>query len=347
MSLGPLIIDLQGTTLDPEEARWLAEPAVGGVILFARNFESLAQLEALVAAIRAVRSPELLITIDQEGGRVQRIKKPLTRLPPMRALGYLYDTEPQRALEATKELGWLLAAELRAVNIDLSFTPVVDVDRGLADVIGDRAFHDDAAVVAKLAVALAKGAKEAGMSVVAKHFPTHAGAVADSHTALATDARDYPALLDDLVPYRQMISAGLPGVMAAHVSFPSVDPLPASFSSWWLRDQLRGELGFQGAVFSDDLTMAGAGVADTCAERAEIALEAGCDVVLVCNCPEAIPATIERLNDRLLPASHVRLVRLRGQSRCDWQALRAMPRWQEAVRLVATLDAPPDLELRG
>ncbi len=347
MSLGPLMIDVQGTALSEEEREWLSEPAVGGVILFARNFVDVAQLQDLVQSIRALRTPELLIAVDQEGGRVQRFQAPFTRLPAMRALGHDYDEHPQRALAAARQLGWLLAAELRAVNIDLSFAPVVDLDRGLADVIGDRALHENADVVALLACELAAGAKDAGMDVVAKHFPTHAGARADSHTALAVDGREYSAVLDDLVPYRRLIEAGLHGIMAAHVSFPQIDPRPAGFSSWWLREQLRGELGFGGAIFSDDLAMAGAGIAESCAERAVIALEAGCDMVLLCNRPQDVPQTIERLNDKASPRSQLHLMRLRGRGSESWEALRSSRKWREACVALERLDVTPTLSLEG
>ena len=341
------MIDLRGASLGTDEAQWLAEPAVGGVILFTRNFVDLDQLRELVASIRAVRKPELLIAVDQEGGRVQRFREPFTRLPAMRSIGHVYDADPERARMAAREIGWLLAAELRSVDVDLSFAPVVDVDRGLADVIGDRALHDDAATVATLAIECAAGMQQAGMAAVAKHFPTHAGAIADSHTAIAVDNRDFSGLLDDIEPYRRMIAAGLHGIMAAHVKFPQIDPAPASFSSWWLTEQLRGELGYHGAIFSDDLAMAGAAVAPSSAERAVIALEAGCDVVLLCNRPDDVPETIERLNALPRPASQLRLMRLRGEHGMTWDELHASERWQAAQRLLASLAEPPTLELEG
>lgn len=347
MSLGPLMIDLEGPELSAEEARWLEEPALGGVILFARNYENFDQLKRLTRAIHAVREPGLLIAVDQEGGRVQRLKEPFTRLPPMRALGHAYDLDARRALDVAKQLGWLLAAELRAADIDLSFAPVVDLDRGLADVIGDRAFHEDAQIVARLAVEFATGARRAGMAVVAKHFPTHAGAVADSHTSRATDAREYADLIDDLLPYRRLIDHGLLGVMAAHVSFPAMDPQPASFSSWWLKGQLRGELGFGGAIFSDDLAMAGADIAESCADRAAVALGAGCDMVILCNRKSEIPATIERLNGFSSPSSQLHLMRLRGQAQQAWQTLRTSDAWREARAAIETLARAPKLTLEG
>jgi beta-N-acetylhexosaminidase len=336
MTLGPLMIDLEGTALSPDESRWLGSPAVGGVILFSRNFESIGQLRALIASIRALRSPGLLIAVDQEGGRVQRFKEPFTRFPAMRTLGHAYDIDPDRALATARHFGWLMAAELRSLDVDLSFAPVVDLDRGLAEVIGDRALHGDAEVVARLAREFGAGAREAGMSIVAKHYPTHAGAVADSHTARAVDTREYASLLDDLLPYRRLIATQLHGVMVAHVSFP-----------WWLKDQLRGELGFGGAILSDDLAMAGADVAADCPARAVLALQAGCDMVLLCNRRDEIEATIDRLEGFSNPPSQLHLIRLRGEGGLPWDALRASDRWRAAREAVDGLAAPPTLELEG
>jgi beta-N-acetylhexosaminidase len=257
------MISLRGTSLAADERKWLAEPVVGGVILFARNFESLNQLRALVDDIHSIRNPALLVTVDQEGGRVQRFGAPFTVLPPARSLGHLYDADPEAALEAARGLGWLIAAELRAIKIDMSFAPVVDLDRGLATVIGDRALHGSAEAVAKLALQFNEGAQKAGMAITAKHFPTHAGATSDSHTDIATDRREYADLFEDLRPYKALIAAGLQAVMVAHVIFPALDPLPASLSRWWITRQLRAELGFHGAIVSDDVSMAGAaGIGD-------------------------------------------------------------------------------------
>ena len=347
MSLGPLMIDLKGPALDNEEREWLQAPVVGGVILFTRNFEDPEQLSALVTEIHEARSPSLLVAVDQEGGRVQRFREPFTVLPPMRALGHLYDEDAERAGVAARAFGWLMAAELRAAHIDLSFAPVVDLDLGLAEVIGDRALHPDAAVVSELALQFANGVQAAGMAIVAKHFPTHAGAVNDTHTNCATDSRTYNDLWDDLDPYRHLIAAGLPGVMVGHVSFPDVDPLPASMSSWWIREQLRGQLGFSGAVLSDDVTMEGAAPGGSCSDRAVSAVEAGCDMVLVCNAPGEIPPTIDALADYVSPSSQLHLIRLRGRHREDWDSLRSSDAWQEARRQVDELTARPELELEG
>jgi beta-N-acetylhexosaminidase len=347
MSLGPLMISLEGTSVQARERAWLASPLLGGVILFTRNFASRAQLQDLVADIHAIRSPPLLVAVDQEGGRVQRLQEPFTRLPAARSLGHLYDRDPAAAEGAVETLAWLMAAELRAVDIDLGFAPVVDLNRGLAEVIGDRAWHADPRAVTLLARRFLSGAAAAGMAATAKHFPTHAGARADSHTQLAVDRRDYEALLDDLAPYRALIGAGLPSVMVGHVSFPALDPAPASLSDWWIRKQLRGELGFAGAVISDDMSMAGAGAGGTLAERVSKSLEAGCDMVLVCNAPEQIPALLDALRGYVDPSAELRLMRLRGRNRRGWDELTASPQWLEARELAASLLTRPTLELEG
>jgi beta-N-acetylhexosaminidase len=347
VSLGPLMIDLRGKTLAADEREWLESPLVGGVILFTRNFASVEQLSQLVADIHAVRQPPLLVTVDQEGGRVQRFREPFVRLPPFRSLGRLYDEERELALKVAGACGWLMAAELRAVGVDLSFSPCVDLDRGLADVIGDRALHRDAAAVAALARRFAAGAKKAGMAITAKHFPTHAGAHSDSHTEFAVDQRELADLEDDLKPYRDLIANGLQAVMVAHVSFPAVDSRPASLSSWWIGRYLRGELDFKGAVVSDDLSMTGASVVGSVATRVRLALEAGCDLVLLCNAPEQVPAVLESLQGYVNPAGQLRLSRLHGRGRFDWETLHASADWQKASALVASLEARPKLTLQG
>jgi beta-N-acetylhexosaminidase len=341
------MIDLRGKTLLLDEREWLESPLVGGVILFTRNFESVAQLTQLVADIHAVRQPPLLVTVDQEGGRVQRFREPFFRLPPLRALGRLHDEERELALRAAGAFGWLMAAELRAVGVDLSFAPCVELDRGLAEVIGDRALHREPAVVAGLARRFAAGAKRAGMAVTAKHFPTHAGAHSDSHTEFAVDGRELADLDDDLRPSRDLIANGLQGVMVTHVSFPVVDSRPASLSSWWIQDYLRGELGFKGAVISDDLSMAGASVVGSVATRVRLALDAGCDVVLLCTVPEQVPSVLQTLRGYVNPAAQLRLTRLHGRGTLDWETLHASSEWQKASALLVPLCARPKLTLEG
>ena len=330
LHLGPLMIDLKGPELDAEERSWLQAPAVGGVILFTRNFRDLKQLGRLVAEIHAARHPPLLVAVDHEGGRVQRFRRPFTELPPMRALGHLHDRKPEDALAAARSFGWLMASELRALNIDLSFAPVVDLDLGLSEVIGDRALHPSAAVVSALTAEFSAGANAAGMAMTAKHFPTHGGARADSHTALAVDDRELDQLTDDFDPYRHLIAAGLESIMVGHVIFPSVDPLPASLSPFWMREQLRDRLGFDGAVLSDDMSMAGADTGGDCRQRILRSLEAGCDMVLLCNAPGEIPGAIEALADYRNPASEPRLARLRGGAQPTWKELRVSDQWRVA-----------------
>lgn len=338
-SLGPLMIDLKGTGLDAEEREWLRAPAVGGVILFTRNFADLEQLGRLVGEIHSARNPPLLVAVDHEGGRVQRFRRPFTELPPMRALGHLHDRDPDEALRAARALGWLMAAELRALDIDLSFAPVVDLDLGLSEVIGDRALHADADSVSTLTAEFSAGANAAGMAVTAKHFPTHAGARADSHTTLAVDGRDLRQLTDDIAPYRYLIAAGLESVMVGHVIFPAVDPLPASLSPYWMREQLRARLEFDGAVLSDDMSMAGADVGSDCQQRILASLQAGCDMVLLCNAPSEIPGAIEALATYRNPASGARLARLRGSSQTTWKELRKSDQWRAARERLDTLAA--------
>ncbi|MGI9258082.1 MAG: beta-N-acetylhexosaminidase [Gammaproteobacteria bacterium] len=347
MSLGPLMIDLRGTSIDDEELHWLASPAVCGVILFSRNYESGEQLERLVTSIHDVRDPPLLVAVDQEGGRVQRFVEPFTRLPPLRTLGHLYDVDVGRALTSARAFGWLMAAELLAFGVDLSFAPVVDLDRGLAEVIGDRAFHSSATAVCQLASAFAAGAHEAGMAIAAKHFPTHAGVISDSHTESAVDTRNFNDLWDDLQPYRHLINGRLDAIMVAHVSFPDVDPIPASFSPWWLTEQLRGQLDFGGAIISDDISMIAAETVGSYAERAQAALSAGCDLVLLCNAPDEIPAVLDALDGYSSPVSQLHLMRLHGRGMQGWETLRASSEWAEAQKLVQSLSARPEIKLEG
>lgn len=347
MPLGSLMIDLKGTSIAPDEREWLESPLVGGVILFTRNYESRPQLEQLVADIHAIRQPPLLVTVDQEGGRVQRFRDGFFRLPPMRMLGRLYDENTPAALDTAAAFGWLMAAELRAVGIDMSFAPVVDLDLGLAAVIGDRALHADPEVVAALARRFAAGARRAGMAITAKHFPTHAGARNDSHMELAVDRRELADLADDLAPYRELIRAGVPAVMVSHVVFPAVDPKPASFSSWWINEQLRGELEFAGAVISDDVSMLGAAGIGPMPQRVRAALDAGCDLVLVCNSPQEIPGVLDALEGYVNPAAQLRLTRLHGGASVGWDALHRSAEWRRARSALEPLCRRPGLELQG
>ena len=283
----PLIIDIVGLTLSKTDRRRLKHPLTGGIILFARNWESRAQLTALCADIKKVRK-DLLICVDHEGGRIQRFKSDgFTHLPPMRALGELWLKDALAATNAATACGYVLAAELRSCGVDFSFTPVLDLDFGASSVIGDRAFARDPRVVALLAKSLMHGLLQAGMANCGKHFPGHGFVKADSHSAVPVDKRSLKAILqDDGAPY-EWLNTSLSSVMPAHVIYPKVDARPAGFSEKWLTYILRGQIGFGGAIFSDDLSMAGARMLDgkelSYTEAAIAALNAGCDMVLLCN----------------------------------------------------------------
>ncbi len=336
------MLDIEGRQLTPADRALLCEPAVGGVILFSRNYASPTQLADLVAAIRALRSPPILVATDHEGGRVQRFREGFSAIPPMRRLGRHYDGAAAAAVSLAKSAGWLIAAELRAMDIDLSFTPCVDLDWGVSEIIGNRAFHRDADVVAELASGYCNGLRSAGMAAVAKHFPGHGAVVADSHDQLPVDRRDYGDLLDDMRPYEKLIAKRqLAGVMIAHIVYAETDPLPASFSTYWIQEQLRSRLGFDGAVLCDDLNMQATASMGSMPERARLALAAGCDMVLVCNDRAAASATVAALRDYSNPLSLVRLARLHGTGRLMRQSLLASDEWQIAAgRLKNWLDRP-------
>jgi len=344
MSLGPLMMDVAGTALTREERELLAHPLIGSVILFTRNYEAPAQLTELVRAIHAVRSPPLLVAVDHEGGRVQRFRHGFSALPPLRTIGHVYDLDPDQGLETARRLGWLMAAELLAFGIDFSFAPCVDLDYGVSEVIGDRSFHRRAEAVARLAVAYMHGMRDAGMAATAKHFPGHGAVVVDSHRALPVDRREYADLADDLLPYRRLIDNGLPAVMVAHVQFPAVDALPASLSPRWVGGVLRGELGFAGAVFADDLSMGGAASFGDILQRARQALSAGCDVLPVCNDRASLVRLLDGLSTEVDPTSRLRLVRMRGRHGPDLEALQAGAAWQASQDWLLRCTAAPKLE---
>src|ERR1700691_617986 len=272
MSLGPLMLDIAGTALTAADREVLAHPLVGSVILFTRNYVDPVQLQALVADIQSVRSPALLIAVDHEGGRVQRFRSGFSELPPLRRIGHAFDADAQQGLAMARALGWLMAAELIACGLDFSFAPCVDLDYGLSEIIGDRAFHANASVVALLALASVHGMRDAGIAATAKHFPGHGAVVADSHLALPVDRRELVDMEEDLLPYRRLIDNGLPAIMVAHVLFPAIDTVRASFSQRWIGQVLRQELRFGGLVFADDLSMAGAVAVGDLPARGERAL---------------------------------------------------------------------------
>jgi beta-N-acetylhexosaminidase len=328
-----------GHELTADDRRRLLHPLTGGVILFTRNYDAPEQLRRLTADIHALREPALVIAVDHEGGRVQRFKSGFTRIAPMRALGEAWDGNRQHALKLAHETGYVLAAELRAHGVDLSFTPVLDVDHGASSIIGDRAFHSDAQSVAELAGAVVQGLKEGGMSAVGKHFPGHGHVRADSHLELPVDSRPYADLeAADLVPFARLIRSGLAAIMPAHVVYPHIDTRPASFSPVWLKRILRDELGFDGIIFSDDLSMEGARAMGPIADRAKAALEAGCDMVLVCNDPEAVDTLYGSFSCAMPAVALARLARLHGRPAAESMVqLREDARYVSALQRIAGL----------
>jgi len=329
---GPVMIDIEGLSITQDEHLRLEHPATGGVILFGRNYASPSQIRALIASIRAIR-PSLLMAVDHEGGRVQRFRDGFTKLPAAA------DYERLDDLQLVEDAGWVMASECLAVGIDFSFAPVLDVESGISQVIGDRAFGRDPATVSRLAGAFVRGMRNAGMAAVGKHFPGHGGVIEDSHLALPVDHRTLNELKDwDLLPFADLITAGIEGIMPAHVIYDAVDAQPAGFSSYWIQTVLRGQLGFKGAIFSDDLSMEGAAFAGGPIDRAMLALEAGCDMVLVCNAPRSAEAVLEALGspspDDLKGG---RLDRLRGHRSRVPEDLFNHPRWQSTVQRLQSL----------
>jgi len=355
----PLIIDVAGLALCAADRQRLAHPLVGGIILFARNWQDRLQLTALCRSIKDLR-PDVLICVDHEGGRVQRFKTDgLTHLPPMRTLGQLWHQDTWAAQKAAMACGYVMGAELRACGVDLSFAPVLDLDYGASSVIGDRAFDADAAVVCHLAQSLMHGLLMAGMANCGKHFPGHGYVVADSHTDTPVDTRGLDAILaDDAAPY-QRLGLALTGVMPAHVVYPAVDARPAGFSGRWLQGILRERLGFEGAIFSDDLSMAAARVIDglpvSYTQSALVALQAGCDLVLLCNQSVGDGAAIDQLIDGLTQAmqqgqeqglwqpqtaSEARRRSLLGRgTAATWESLRVQPAYLQAKSVVSGIAA--------
>ncbi len=345
MTLGPLMIDLEGTSMTAEEREMLRHPLVGGVILFTRNYADPAQLSALTAQIHAVRTPPLIVAVDQEGGRVQRFRAGFSALPAPRRIGREYDANPRAGLELARSMGWLMAAELRSHGVDLSFAPCVDIDHGVS-FITDRAFHRSPDAVSALASSYAHGMRDAGMAATAKHFPGHGAVTADSHLTLPVDRREFADVTGDLAPYRRLIANGLPGVMVAHILFPAVDDTPSSLSGRWIRDVLRGEMRFQGVVFSDDLSMGGAAAAfGDVVTRATRALSAGCDMILVCNQRASVVELLDRLRAEPEPASGLRLVRLHGRGGSPGEDLGNRPEWQRAQEGLERCATAPALKL--
>ena len=335
MNLGPVMLDIAGLALTDEDRRRLSHPQVGGIILFGRNYESPEQLRALVDEIKPIRTPQLIIAVDQEGGRVQRFCEGFQKIPPMSSLGEIYQQDQGKAIHYARVIAWIMAAELLNYGVDVSFAPVLDIGDPVSQVIGDRAFHRDPEVITRLANAWIRGMRQAGMEAVGKHFPGHGSVEGDSHHVMPFDRRsfdDIEAL--DLVPFRRVIATHLAGAMMAHVIYDQVDPVAAGYSRVWIHDILRKHLGFDGVVFSDDLSMSGAEAVGGYAERARCSLEAGCDMLLVCNNSDGADEVLDSLKDYDNPASRIRMIRLHGRPQKDSKDLFNTHKWRQAVALL-------------
>ena len=337
---------IAGGALDQAEKEVLCHPCLGGVILFSHNYRDRKQLRALCDAIHGLRRPPLLIAVDHEGGRVQRFREGFSALPAASRYGALYDRSPARACRAARAGGWVTAAELRAGGVDFSFAPVLDLDHGVSTVIGDRAFHRDPDAVTTLARAFLTGMRDAGVNGVGKHFPGHGSVAADSHHTLPVDHRSYEDIqLADLVPFERLVASDLAGVMPAHIVYERVDACPAGFSRRWIGDVLRGELGFQGIVFSDDLDMAAAAVGGDHVARARAAIDAGCDMVLVCSDWQAAVSVVDGLKVDTDPLRAARMARMHGRGSMTFEQLASDAVYRSAVAGVASLVREPDLGL--
>lgn len=332
-----LMIGVAGLELAGHEKAWLKSPGVAGVLLFSRNFQSRDQLAVLCEAIRDVGGEQMLIAVDQEGGPVQRFREGFTRLPALATIGAIHDRDPDEAIRLAEEHAWVMASELRASGVDFSFAPVVDLARGNA-AIGLRAFHADPAVTAELAQAYVRGMHLGGMAAVLKHFPGHGSVATDTHKAAAIDPRSLDQIRrNDLLPFAQCIEARVEAVMMAHVTYPAVDSQPAGYSKVWIEQILRGELGFAGAVISDDISMAAAGAAGSVGERVRAHLDAGCDLVLACF-PDVVDEAIKALPP-LDDAMPLQLAALRGAIGATWEGLTHNPQRDRFVARITALDA--------
>lgn len=337
-SIGPIVFDVLGLELDAVERELLQHPLIGGVIFFARNFESPQQMADLCRQIRAARKQPILLTVDQEGGRIQRFREGFSALPSMGQIGKLYSQSPDLGLRLATLTGWLMAAELIAVGVDLSFAPVLDLDKEISTVIGDRAFHRRPEVVIALATALMQGMREAGMAAVGKHFPGHGSVAVDSHLGLACDERTFEQIAqDDLIPFQALIPRGMDGMMAAHILFPNVDTNPVGFSTYWLRTVLRQQLQFSGMIFSDALDMHGADIAGGFPERVQAALEAGCDMALICNNRDSVIKTIDGLPAEYRRVPEEKFRRMQANTGSIPAALKSSREWQEKLTVFTQL----------
>jgi beta-N-acetylhexosaminidase len=326
------MLDVAGLELEDQDRERLHHPQVGGVILFSRNYSSPVQLKSLIDEIHAIRSPRLVIAVDQEGGRVQRFREGFQSLPPMARLGEWYDQDPGSAIRYAESFAWIMASELLHYGVDLSFSPVLDLGNPVSSVIGDRAFHQDPEAITRLANAWIRGMKKAGMEAVGKHFPGHGSVEGDSHHVMPFDRRSFDDIeARDLNPFRRVIATHLSGVLMAHVIYDQVDAMPAGYSNFWIEEILRKQLGFDGIVFSDDLSMSGAESVGGYAERAQASLQAGCDILLVCNNATGADEVLEALSGYSNPTSQLRMIRMHGVPSPQSADLFSTQPWQQAI----------------
>ena len=338
MPIGSLMLDLEGTQITSEEKELLQHPMTGGVIYFTRNYESANQITELSREILRIAGENILISVDHEGGRVQRFRPEFTELPAIAGLGKAYQENPNDALLLARKAGWLMSAEVRAVGIDFSFAPVLDLDYGVSQVIGDRSFHRDPLVVVALAEAYIKGMRDTGMASTGKHFPGHGAVEVDSHLGIPIDTRSKEEIwADDIIPFSKLTKKGLNAVMPAHVIYENIDKNPAGFSPYWLQDVLRKELDFDGVIFSDDLSMEGASVVGGYTERAEAALEAGCDMILVCNTRKGAIEVLDNVNFKQSQESIRRLQSMKGEPFVNRSALLDQNKWYKMVDEVTAM----------
>ena len=326
------MLDLSGYIITEEERKRLEHPQVGGVILFSRNYQSPEQLKSLVEELHDIRSPRLVVAVDQEGGRVQRFRDQFQSIPAMARLGELYDKDQGLALQNAENFAWIMASELLHYGIDLSFSPVLDIGDPVSRVIGDRAFHQNPEAVTRLANAWIRGMKKAGMAAVGKHFPGHGSVEGDSHHVMPFDRRSFDEIEAlDLIPFRRVIATQLTGIMMAHVIYESVDENAAGYSNYWIENVLRSQLRYEGIVFSDDLSMSGAESAGGFAERANQSLHAGCDMLVVCNNPEGVDEILQSLKGYNNPTSQLRMIRMHGKPSLQSDDIFNTEQWQQSV----------------
>lgn len=333
MTLGPVMLDVEGLSLSDDDRKRLSHPQVGGVILFTRNYQSPQQLKELVDEIHSLRTPRLVLAADQEGGRVQRFRDGFQAIPAMASFGTLFDSDQGQAIHFAETCAWIMASELLYYGIDLSFSPVLDIANPISSVIGDRAFHQNPEVITRLANGWIRGMKKAGMEAVGKHFPGHGSVEGDSHHVMPFDRRNFSDMEAlDLVPFRRVIATHLSGIMMAHVIYDQVDSLAAGYSRLWIETILRQQLNFNGVVFSDDLSMSGAESVGSYAQRARQSLSAGCDMLLVCNNPDGADEVLQSLADYNNPTSQLRMIRLHGKPPQNTRNLFHTQAWQQAVK---------------